>query len=92
MEEFQSTEQKQAQEEEEEDELRKLLLSDIGELPISPPSATQINFVSYFITDFTKPFVFEGHSASPEDTLSSAIALAREWSLEREIDQATSAS
>ncbi|KAF3524837.1 hypothetical protein F2Q69_00051691, partial [Brassica cretica] len=46
--------QKQAQEEDE-DELRKLLLSDIGELPLSPPSATQVNFVSYFITDFTKP-------------------------------------
>ncbi|EOA35652.1 hypothetical protein CARUB_v10020876mg [Capsella rubella] len=49
----------QAQEDEEhrdedEDELRKLLLSDIGELPLSPPSATQVNFVSYFITDFTK--------------------------------------
>lgn len=27
-------------------------------------------------------FVFEGHCASPEETLSSAIALAREWSLE----------
>ncbi|XP_010428645.1 PREDICTED: FAM206 family protein-like [Camelina sativa] len=39
---------------EDEDELRKLLLSDIGELPLIPPSATQINFVSYFITDFTK--------------------------------------
>ncbi|VVA95439.1 unnamed protein product [Arabis nemorensis] len=41
--------------EEDEDELRNLLLSDIGDLPICPPSATQINFVSYFITDFTKP-------------------------------------
>ncbi|XP_018446354.1 uncharacterized protein LOC108818007 isoform X2 [Raphanus sativus] len=49
-------EQKQAlEEEEEEDELRSMLLSDIGELPLSPPSATQVNFVSYFITDFTKP-------------------------------------
>lgn len=27
-------------------------------------------------------FLFEGFSSSPEDTLSSAIALAREWSLE----------
>ncbi|CAN8234520.1 unnamed protein product [Cochlearia groenlandica] len=43
------------EEEEEDEELRNLLLSDIGDLPISPPSATQINFVSYFITDFTKP-------------------------------------
>lgn len=41
--------QKQAQDAEE-DELRNLLLADIGELPISPPSATQVNFVSYFIT------------------------------------------
>ncbi|KAL0731870.1 hypothetical protein Bca4012_027964 [Brassica carinata] len=39
---------------EEEDELRSQLLSDIGELPLTPPSATQLNFVSYFITDFTK--------------------------------------
>lgn len=44
-------EQKQAlEEEEEEDELRSMLLSDIGDLPLSPPSATQVNFVSYFIT------------------------------------------
>lgn len=47
--------QQQAQEDEknldeDEDELRKLLLSDIGDLPICPPSATQVNFVSYFIT------------------------------------------
>ncbi|KAJ0256515.1 Actin-binding transcription modulator [Hirschfeldia incana] len=51
-------EQKQGQEEEEEeeeDELRSLLLSNIGDLPLTPPSATQVNFVSYFITDFTKP-------------------------------------
>ncbi|KAL1188725.1 hypothetical protein V5N11_019065 [Cardamine amara subsp. amara] len=51
--------QQEAQEDEknrveEEDELRNLLLSDIGGLPISPPSATQVNFVTYFITDFTK--------------------------------------
>lgn len=53
-----SQQQQQAQEaeedvknrDEEEDELRNLLLSDIGDLPICPPSATQINFVSYFIT------------------------------------------
>jgi hypothetical protein len=50
----QQKQQLATQEDEEEDELRKLLLSDIGELPISPPSATQVNFVSYFITDFTK--------------------------------------
>lgn len=39
-----------AQVAEEEDELRNLLLSDIGDLPLCPLSATQINFVSYFIT------------------------------------------
>ncbi|KAG7659716.1 Single hybrid motif [Arabidopsis suecica] len=50
----QQKQQLATQEDEEEDELRKLLLSDIGELPIFPPSATQVNFVSYFITDFTK--------------------------------------
>ncbi|XP_009106249.1 protein Abitram [Brassica rapa] len=64
---IESTKQKQSEEVEhhcdeqqkqsqcEEDELRKLLLSDIGELPLSPPSAIQVNFVSYFITGFTKP-------------------------------------
>lgn len=49
-EDFDEQHQQQQAQEDEEDELRKLLLSDIGELPISPPSATQVNFVSYFIT------------------------------------------
>lgn len=55
---IETTKQNQSEEEVEhcdEDELRSLLLSDIGDLPLSPPSATQVNFVSYFITDFTKP-------------------------------------
>ncbi|KAH0935944.1 hypothetical protein HID58_013061, partial [Brassica napus] len=32
-------------------------------------------------------FVFEGYSASPEDTLSSAIKLAREWAMEMRTEQ-----
>ncbi|KFK42035.1 hypothetical protein AALP_AA2G203400 [Arabis alpina] len=51
----QQTQEPEEVEEEEEDELRNLLLSDIKDLPLCPPSATQTNFVSYFITDFTKP-------------------------------------
>lgn len=34
-------------------------------------------------------FVFEGYSASPEDTLSSAIKLAREWAMEMKTELAT---
>ncbi|KAJ4884591.1 Single hybrid motif superfamily protein [Raphanus sativus] len=56
---IESTKQNQHEEEvehcDEEDELRSMLLSDIRDLPLTPPSATQVNFVSYFITDFTKP-------------------------------------
>ncbi|ESQ27535.1 hypothetical protein EUTSA_v10019087mg [Eutrema salsugineum] len=50
----QQAEEDEKKRDEDEDELRNLLLSDIGDLPLSPPSATQVNFVSYFITDFTK--------------------------------------
>ncbi|WZZ22713.1 hypothetical protein YC2023_124100 [Brassica napus] len=35
-------------------------------------------------------FVFEGYSASPEDTLSSAIKLAREWAMEMRTEQTVS--
>lgn len=55
---IETTKQNQSEEEvehcdeqkQEEDELRSVLLSDIGDLPLTPPSATQVNFVSYFIT------------------------------------------
>lgn len=55
--------QQQAQTDEEtrdedEDKLRNLLLSDIGDLPLSPPSATQVNFVTYFITGSFDSVVF----------------------------------
>ncbi|AAF26769.2 T4O12.20 [Arabidopsis thaliana] len=49
----QQKQQLATQEDEEEDELRKLLLSDIGELPISPPSATQILLNRVMINIFT---------------------------------------
>ncbi|PON73427.1 Glycine cleavage system H-protein [Parasponia andersonii] len=41
--------------EEEEEDLKKLLLPDINDLPLTPPSAVQSNFVSYFAPDFMKP-------------------------------------
>lgn len=39
----------------EEEELRKLLVPDVKHLPISPPSALQTNFVTYFAIDLIKP-------------------------------------
>lgn len=57
---IETTKQNQSEEEVEhcdEDELRSLLLSDIGDLPLSPPSATQVNFVSYFITGSSLTFI-----------------------------------
>ncbi|CAK7346136.1 unnamed protein product [Dovyalis caffra] len=42
-------------EEEDDEELHKLLLPDVRDLPISPPSSIQTNFVSYFAPDFVKP-------------------------------------
>ncbi|KAI3816977.1 hypothetical protein L1987_10763 [Smallanthus sonchifolius] len=38
-----------------EEELHKLLLPNINDLPISPPSAMESNFVTYFAPDFMKP-------------------------------------
>ncbi|XP_050237477.1 uncharacterized protein LOC126687102 [Mercurialis annua] len=37
------------------EELHKLLLPDVTNLPLLPPTSTQTNFVSYFAPDFTKP-------------------------------------
>ncbi|XP_057752232.1 uncharacterized protein LOC130970238 [Arachis stenosperma] len=52
-------EQKQEKEKEEEkdedDELRKLLLPDVCNLPSTPPSAVESNFAIYFALDFMKP-------------------------------------
>ncbi|XP_057435088.1 uncharacterized protein LOC130727845 [Lotus japonicus] len=45
----------QRNEEDEEAELQKLLLPNVDELPLTPPSAVETNFVSYFALDFTKP-------------------------------------
>lgn len=39
----------------EEDDLEKLLLPDVENLPLIPPSAVETNFVTYFALDFTKP-------------------------------------
>ncbi|KAG9442808.1 hypothetical protein H6P81_018662 [Aristolochia fimbriata] len=39
----------------EEEELQRLLLPDPDSLPLSPPSAVESNFVSYFVADFMKP-------------------------------------
>ncbi|KAA8528777.1 hypothetical protein F0562_036132 [Nyssa sinensis] len=40
---------------EEEEELRRLLVPDIRDLPLTPPSAVESNFVTYFAPDFMKP-------------------------------------
>ncbi|XVE56199.1 hypothetical protein DITRI_Ditri03aG0218600 [Diplodiscus trichospermus] len=47
--------QEEEKDEFEEQELQKLLLPDIRQLPLSPPSAVESNFVSYFAPDFMKP-------------------------------------
>ncbi|XP_058785475.1 uncharacterized protein LOC131660281 [Vicia villosa] len=50
------TERKQEKnDEDEEDDLSKLLLPDVQNLPLIPPSAVETNFVTYFALDFTKP-------------------------------------
>ncbi|GKU90144.1 hypothetical protein SLEP1_g4184 [Rubroshorea leprosula] len=41
-------------EEDEEQQLHKLLLPDVRHLPLSPPSAVDSNFVSYYARDFMK--------------------------------------
>ncbi|XP_062114942.1 uncharacterized protein LOC133828916 [Humulus lupulus] len=40
---------------EEEENIYKLLLPDVGDLPPTPPTAVQSNFISYFAPDFLKP-------------------------------------
>ncbi|XP_075484737.1 uncharacterized protein LOC142524586 [Primulina tabacum] len=42
-------------EEDDDDELRKLLLVNVEELPTVPPSAVEVNFTTYFAPDFMKP-------------------------------------
>ncbi|KAJ0085975.1 hypothetical protein Patl1_09493 [Pistacia atlantica] len=53
------TEEKKVQvgekEEDEEEELRKLLVPNVHDLPLTPPSAVDFNFVTYFAPDFIKP-------------------------------------
>ncbi|XP_031265504.1 LOW QUALITY PROTEIN: protein Abitram [Pistacia vera] len=53
------TEEKQVEvgekEEDEEEELRKLLVPNVHDLPLTPPSAVDFNFVTYFAPDFIKP-------------------------------------
>ncbi|XP_072980420.1 uncharacterized protein [Typha angustifolia] len=39
----------------EDEELRALLLPDLGDLPPIPPSSVEFNFVRYFAVDFLKP-------------------------------------
>ncbi|KAI3734404.1 hypothetical protein L6452_13872 [Arctium lappa] len=38
-----------------EKDLQELLMPNVDDLPISPPSAIEFNFVIYFVPDFTKP-------------------------------------
>lgn len=42
-------------EREDEADLKRLLMPDVGDLPLVPPSAVDSNFVSYFAPDFLKP-------------------------------------
>ncbi|KAI6690842.1 hypothetical protein NL676_027670 [Syzygium grande] len=39
----------------EDEELRGLLMPDVRDLPLAPPSAVESNFVAYFAPDFMKP-------------------------------------
>ncbi|CAK9143838.1 unnamed protein product [Ilex paraguariensis] len=39
----------------EDEELKRLLLPNVHDLPLTPPSAIQSNFVTYFAPDFMKP-------------------------------------
>lgn len=48
----QSTQKSKSTHEEEEEELQRLLLPDVRDLPQTPPSAVQSNFVSYFAPGF----------------------------------------
>ncbi|CAJ1973189.1 unnamed protein product [Sphenostylis stenocarpa] len=43
------------QEEEEEEDLQKLLVPDVQNLPLTPPSAVESNFATFFALDFMKP-------------------------------------
>ncbi|CAI9117040.1 OLC1v1018352C2 [Oldenlandia corymbosa var. corymbosa] len=45
----------EAEEEEAEAELRRLLIPNITDLPLAPPTAVQSNFVTYYAPDFMKP-------------------------------------
>ncbi|KAF4359043.1 hypothetical protein G4B88_008526 [Cannabis sativa] len=40
---------------EEEEDIYNILLPNVGDLPLTPPSAVQSNFISYFAPDFLKP-------------------------------------
>ncbi|BAT76929.1 hypothetical protein VIGAN_01500200 [Vigna angularis var. angularis] len=42
-------------EEEEDEDLQKLLVPDVQNLPITPPSAVESNFATFFAIDFMKP-------------------------------------
>ncbi|RZC05381.1 Protein Simiate isoform B [Glycine soja] len=49
------SETKLVEEEEEEEDLQKLLVPDVQNLPLIPPSAVETNFATYFALDFMKP-------------------------------------
>ncbi|KAJ1376117.1 Single hybrid motif [Sesbania bispinosa] len=47
--------ERQEENNDEDEELQKLLLPDVQNLPLTPPSAVESNFVTYFALDFMKP-------------------------------------
>ncbi|KAJ1421589.1 hypothetical protein SESBI_13537 [Sesbania bispinosa] len=47
--------ERQEENNDEDEELQKLLLPDVQNLPLTPPSAVESNFVAYFALDFMKP-------------------------------------
>lgn len=52
-----------SQEDEQDEELRRLLVPDVRDLPLSPPSAVDTNFVSYFAPGtFTAAISFSNSS------------------------------
>ncbi|KAH9693512.1 actin-binding transcription modulator [Citrus sinensis] len=51
----QAQQEREKEMQDDEEELHKLLLPNVHDLPLTPPSAIDFNFVAYFAPDFLKP-------------------------------------